>query len=677
MNILDEYPAKRRKTSPFTSIVVTPSDELKNLASQDGHTPSLNGMSPVKTDLTCFNSNEVLPSIPATDRSQEQQKGPNQPTDIDLQGSSQTFTSINETSNLHELGCDSRLEKPFARAESPERGVFVVSGGSEIVSVNGAFKRKSTLDDAYLPPSGQYQAAMAVEPRASPPAGDGAEEVEPPSSLKRSELEPVAQNPSTSMVNETITEGRHVRDQGPSVEQEPELPYTPKKQPLDVPEPGLPPTPTQLGLEAPPTPPKGLVLASSPRKLRRKRQIVHKSSPLKLRETRNTDKADEMPYVSNLGPRVPVLNLRRSAQMCTLDAQHTQLQADKSGQRWLMHSKPIADARSHHSRTFQQTPSLAERLAFFLPFSRPPTSMLNSALPHLSPPPDELPATTVPNPSETTPAEFHTYSRPPQSSLTAVDSPDASRSPLSSMTATEIRDPSHSPDCTHQLQHITFTAHQQLLVINIRVRIEKATGNTVDVQTSSISSWADPELGPWLRNEAQSLHRAAIEKAIRSYWETSLIRASCWQKCEEEIGATCIKPMLDSSKQEHQTIPTQKKPPGRRKLNPPTTITPQSLPEKPTLTLPPTTHSLQPHLGRKSLLFTRTPVSLLVTWHIPITTDGTVENHISAHPVFPKRWKDIEGGELLYRTEEVFAALLSRKGVFESVKELCSSMFAG
>jgi hypothetical protein len=671
MNILDEYPAKRRKTSPFTSIVVTPSDMLKTSASPDGHISSLTDMSPAKTDLACFNPNEVLSSIPVTDNSEQQQKEPAQHTKGDLQEYERISTSINEPLSLHQPRCDSGSEKLFVRAESPARVAFAAPGRTEMVSVNGAFKRMSPIEDPHLPPSGQYQAAMAGEPRASPPADDGEGGLKSPSA-KRSKWEPISQGPSTSMVNETSTEGQHVRDQGPSIEREPELPYTPKKQSINVPDLGLPPTPTQLGLEAPPTPPKGLVSAYSPRKLRRRRQVVHKSSPLKIREAMNTDKADEIPYVSNLGPRIPVLNIRRSAQMCTLDAQHAQLQADNS-----MCSNPIAGPGRHNSRIVHQTTSLAERLALFLPFSRPPTLTLNSGLPRLSPPPDELPASTVSKPPETTPAEFRTYSLPPQSSMTAVDSLDASQSPLSSMTATESLDPSHAPDSVSQLQHITFTAHQQLLVIDIQIMIDKTTKNLIELKTSSISSWADPELGRWLRNEAKSLDRALIERAVTSYWETSLIRAACWQKCEEEIGATCIKPLTNSDKHELQSVLTQKKPPGRRKLIPPTTIAPRFLQEKPAPTPTPTSHSLQTHLGRQSLLFTRTPASLLITWHVSIIPNGAVENHISAHPVYPTRWMDVEGGQALHRVEEAFQALLARKGVFESVKELCSRMFAG
>lgn len=679
-NIMDNYPSKRRKISPFTSILVTPSDKPKEPASHDEEQePRLTGIFSTQANLNCLNPNETHPSDSFTDSSQKQQ---NRPTPFTGSRSSQQSTNStfceNETSSRHKLRCNREAERLAACTESPKSLVVAVSGRNGIVPENEILPPLSPEANPHLPFPGKYQAATAEEPRASPPASDSDKAPSAPQ-LEKSTLEPVEQDVSAHMANGTRTRGQHVPELEPSIGPESELPCTPTKKSLDFLEPRLPSTPSQLGLEAPPTPPKGLASSGSQRKLRKKRQIAHKSSPLKLGDFNSTDKAHDIPYVSNLGPRVPVVNIRRSAQMFTLNAEHVKLQMEKLGTGLSKRSRSMADAEVHNPEIFQQTPSLGERLALFLPFSRPVTSTQSSATPHISPPPDNLLDVGASQPLEIKQAESLDYHLPLTSSMTAIDSPDYSFTQPSSMTVAESVDPSRLPDTSSQLLDITVAAHQQLLVVNIQLMIDNATGNSSKMKITSISSWADSELGPWLRNEAQSLPRATIERTITSYWKASLIRASCWQRCEEEIGATCTEPMLNSNTNEPEFTPLQKKPPEKRIVFPPTADPPHS-PPKNTASTPASTsnpgYSLQSHLGRRFLLLTHTPVSLLVVWHITITAGGTNQNHISARPAYPKRWMDTEEGQALGRVDEAFDALLARKGVFESIKELCGRIFA-
>lgn len=683
-NIMDDYPSKRRKTSPFTAVLVTPSDTPKEPASHDEHDRSLAGIFSTQDSQIGFNPNEVHPPNPLADSSNKQQYRPTPITGKKaFQDSTNGVFCVNDTLSYHQLRCDTESERLAGCGILPGKFEVAASGRTEIVPENGTLGTLSPEANPHPLLNGKYQAAIAEEPRASPPASD-TEKASSAPQLEQSTLEPGQLVLSAHVSNATSSGDRPVSEQEPSTEQEPELPFTPTKQPLDDFEPRLPSTPTQLGLEAPPTPPKGLAAATSPRKLRRKRQVVHKSSPLKLGDSKSTDKVDETPYVSNLEPRVPVVNIRRSAQMCTFGAEHVKFQIDKSGTGLSKLLRSVTDAEIHTRKIIQQTPSLGERLALFLPFSRPVTSMQNLATPHLSPAPEILVDVEASQPPEVTQSESLNYPLPPLSSMTAIESPNFFHSPPSSMTVAESFHPSRPPEASSRLLEIKFAAHQQLPVVSIQLMVDKATENTINMKISSIPSWADSELGLWLRNEAQSLRRATIERAVTSYWKTSLIRASCWQRCEEEIGAACTQPVTNPSSNELESGLFQKKPLGKESIFPRTSHHPPP-PSAPGNTAPapaaaPTSNpinSLQPHLGRQHLLFTHAPVSLLISWHITITAHGTTQSSISARPAYPERWTDYpEAGQALGRVTEAFDALLARKGVFESIKELCARIFS-
>lgn len=577
---------------------------------------------------------------------------------------------MKETVSHHEMECHQRSEKIASYAASPEKIVIAASDRIDMVPENGDLEISPVKPNTQLP---FPEESAAEEPRASPPVAD------------------TDQAPSTSQVRNDVPELKDVFINGMSVNDhlvseedssrgvEPELPFTPTKKSIDAMEPILPSTPTQLGLEAPPAPPKGLIYATSPRKSRRKRKIVHKTSPLKLSNSMNTEKVDKIPYVSKLGPRIPVVKIRRSSRIITLGTESSIshiMQPDAGSSK---PSKSVVDAENPHQDLFQQPSSLAECLARYLPFSKAVSSIRTMD------PLQNLLAVRASQPPDISRAESQCH-LPLPSSLTAIDRPSRSISSPNMIKVADSLDPSRSIDASSQLLNINLVAPQQLLAVSIQLEVNTATGNSIDMKITSISSWADPELGSWLREGGQSLHRTTIERAVQSYWETSLIRASCWQRCEEEIGEPRTSPIHQFSINNPEIIQLEPKPP--QKQNPVPLITERS-PRTTSAVLPTpspastannsgpnTINPLQPHLGRQSLLFTQPPISLLFSWHITFTPDGTVQNRISAHPAFPKRWlTGTEEGLALGRVDEAFDALLARKGVFESVKELCGRIF--
>lgn len=727
-NTMDNYPSKRRKISPFTSILVRPSDTSTETAiHHEEHAPKLNLNSSTQAKIAWLDPNDVQPLAPFIDSLQKQQNKSTPLTESNsFQDSTNGVSYENEASNQRGLRTNIEAGQTTAHAELPDGLLEVASGTNGIIYENEKLGDSSPKANGHPNLVEKSPAAMAAEPRASPPAPD-ADKVTPELQLEKRNLKSIEMDQSAPMANGTSIEGQHALEQEPFAEPEPELPFTPNKQSLDALEPRLPSTPTQLGLEAPPTPPKGLASAASPRRLRKKRQIVHKSSPLKVGDSYSADTNDKVPYVSNLGPRLPVINIRRSAQMFTLSAE-ARLQEENLGTGLSKQSRSIANAEIRNVESFEETPSLAERLALFLPFSRPISSTQSLATPYIIPPPDNPPdirAAPSPKIQEVESLEHHL---PLTSSTEVINGSGHSLTQPNSMVMVESLDPSGLPETSSQGLEITFASHQQLLDVKIQLLIDKATGNSTELKVTSISAWADSELGSWLRNEAQSSSRATIERAIGNYWETSLIRASCWQRCEEDIGGPTVntEPPIpnNSSTNEPESNPNLLKqtPPSKPMFPPPVPESPQSpleitnSPPQPSSTLStsnldPTHHHslrLQPHLGRRFLLFTKPPISLLIAWHITIAADGTSHNHLSAHPAYPKRWMennsteeekgqrqgqgrgsgrgrkrkegqeetgDMGEGGALDRIDEAFDALLTHRGVFDSIQEICRRVF--
>ena len=101
---MDNYPSKRRKTSPFTSIPVKSSVIPKGAASQEDYELRLNGKPSTQADQTYFTPHEVHPAIPLTNGSQELQSRPVSLCEsATLQESTNIISCRKESLSNHEL----------------------------------------------------------------------------------------------------------------------------------------------------------------------------------------------------------------------------------------------------------------------------------------------------------------------------------------------------------------------------------------------------------------------------------------------------------------------------------------------------------------------------------------------------------------------------------------------
>ena len=389
-------------------------------------------------------------------------------------------------------------------------------------------------------------------------------------------------------------------------------------------EPRLPSTPTQLGLEPPPEPPNGLLLSSPRRRPKRRIRTSAKESPLKSRIPATSETVVDSQKESSLGPRTYYSRIQRP----------------------LTNSEA---ATSHRTDQHVQPSSLTQRLSLFLPFSK-------------------RPAPPIP--------------RPPTPPLDVLDAlPDVPHSMLNTITAAEQNvksDNSDDPDLRRK--EITFTSPQKLLVTKVQVTVNLSTKKITDISLSSISPWAAPELGTWLRKSMVNMDLVAVRYAISEYWNLSEIRAQSWLGCEQEFGDLLGVPSpSDPYEVSKSRAPSDNRPKGRRKLpNPitPSNLSPSASPTPPPLPFSTSRSSLRYYLGRSSLLFTQAPISLLISWRIVFDAAGKLESHVSAHSAFPEAWVEAEWGKELGRVGEAFDGLLRRDlGVEGAVRTVCAILF--
>lgn len=218
--------------------------------------------------------------------------------------------------------------------------------------------------------------------------------------------------------------------------------------------------------------------------------------------------------------------------------------------------------------------------------------------------------------------------------------------------------------------------------------VDTNTHIITDLVIQSLSSWAEPELGSWIRDRAKGIGVAGkdisgICWAISRYWELCEKRARCWARCHEEFPE-----LLGEShtpKDDANTAKTlPKKKPGKQRKNDDPPPRDRSLPPSdshdtentPAPPLP--RQTILQHLGRPSLLFhhpTDANLSLLITWRIAFDWTGEAESHLSAAAAFPRSWQEVDERGSLGKVGVVFGGLVERMGVVGAVTGVVGLLF--
>lgn len=161
------------------------------------------------------------------------------------------------------------------------------------------------------------------------------------------------------------------------------------------------------------------------------------------------------------------------------------------------------------------------------------------------------------------------------------------------------------------------------------------------LQVLDVSSWAEQELGTWLRARFEERSLEIIGTVFGRYWNLCLQRLKCWKASSRDLKDLMAR---DLSRILLHTDPTD----------------PSDLLEI---------------LSQQTLSLIRDEVALDIKWNISIKDDGEVESHVSARPKFPDTWRRTEIGTELSKVGQALDMLVKDRGVAQAISVVARLMF--
>ncbi|MCJ1392202.1 hypothetical protein MMC18_005069 [Xylographa bjoerkii] len=439
-------------------------------------------------------------------------------------------------------------------------------------------------------------------------------------------------------------------------------------------EPELPLTPTQLGLEVAPEPPKGLLYSSPSRRLERRNGSSVKSSPLKPPDPplatfvhgplgEEPAPLDELTEAKLRAVGAPE-EFETIAKKRTLDQlllQYQDLNNDvaqiekEADQADVESQEPVDELISlitssnptrRHVQILEKLISISSRVAQFMPFSKTVTSRKT---------PNSIPLSPIPSHHPLQLEDPFPYLR--------VFTPLTIDSVSSLIPSSERSQP--------WLQHhdITFTSPGNLLRVELHLSVNAADESVSSLTLNSVSPWARSELGNWFNNQASAGDLPIIGWACGRYWEVAFLRARCWKHCQQrfpDLIPITLEPHKSTINADFDTV-------GRKRR-----VSPSDRDEIDSIAFediknwhPPPSISdsdIRSQLGEQSILFSASGVSLLVSWCISFDWTGEIESCVSACASFPRAWQNADTRASLANIGDVFDRLLRDRGVFEAVR---------
>ena len=638
---MDSSPSKRRRTSPSTSIAVTVENTDLGLLPQNGASPSRRRssfMSPTKASLARFH-----PSLLRRAKSAE----PPRPVSEGTHSSVEQDSAISDRKNgivVHVAGSDSEELNPVMNGVEKRQGLLATPR-----------RRSRTLGESSAS-AHQDPCVTSPNPRASPPE-EAREEGTAVNGTNGGQQEPVAEVADTGDPGITV-----VPDS-----QKPQLLSTPKQCGPYFPtsgmgigedgEPSLPSTLSQLGLEPPREKPKGLLFSSPSRRSRRKGRSSAKSSPLKPSNVPPEHSYQKQKIsVANLGPRRYIANTPKPSPspeeahllelQSRLDDVEKQLQdVEDKVLRQLLTSSWQQDRGREGKYMAKQKKEVIQRRIKIVQLRDEILRIKAAKSIEVRPEAvDQKVVTTKPYTLTQRLAEFLPFSigpQPPQprshfpknkdvNHILDSDIMQTAAAPFTITTSNTSLLPSTADNDLLRRQDVTLSAPQQLLTCNLQFTTNITAHQITELDIQALTSWAEPELGSWLRKSREKMEVAALGRAFGRYWEVAKLRGKCWISCKQEY----------------------------------THLVANS---------PESTSALL-YFGMQDFVFARSNVQLKVTWRISLSDQGEVESHSSAYPRFPAAWQQEANSELT-KVGDAFMMLVEDRGISEAIGMICKVVF--
>ncbi|KAH7345935.1 hypothetical protein BKA66DRAFT_576811 [Pyrenochaeta sp. MPI-SDFR-AT-0127] len=201
----------------------------------------------------------------------------------------------------------------------------------------------------------------------------------------------------------------------------------------------------------------------------------------------------------------------------------------------------------------------------------------------------------------------------------------------------------------HQMHTIDIEGPQKLLTAQTSIILDAFASEVIEMHIVHLSSWAERELGTFLRSRAKEKDMGNACWAIDSYWEIAKKRAQYWQKCETSF----LRLVTGHASVDTENISAQIK-------------SAQHISRK----------DLRRHLGRDTLVLQDEHVLLKIKWRISFDWTGEAESEITVEHAVPQVWQDADTTSSLRKIPETFASLLRSKGAFEATRIMVALLFA-
>ncbi|KAI9700814.1 MAG: hypothetical protein M1836_002183 [Candelina mexicana] len=569
----------------------------------------------------------------------------------------------------------------------------VVSGG-----MSAAPRRRSRTPGQSSSPAKASQFTAGV-PQSAPRTEAGDEHVDAQSQSKGSNL---AEDPvSVSTVPEPDSSRMHEED----VESEPELP----------------PTPVELGLEDPLDNrlPTG-ILSSPSKRVRRNRRLGEKlkSSPLKP----TGDPSGATARVSQTTQR---LDDRLQPELEDRVANDTNVHTLRNGKRRRTIEKRVveeedaalASKRQLKEQLLTQLKELQEEVARYeaeiysetqpapqAPIERAVEKRYPNQFLHVLIQPKDYTAPRPPPPKPKPPlsltlSAFLPFSKPlpsrprkpapppsgPIPSHQPLDLPDPLRylkvfTPLDISSTTTLLPIPTSTSPLLQQHAITLTSPQKLLAANVRLIANTSTHTITSLALTSLSSWADPELGTYLRDlqlsPTSNKDISLLSHAISTYYTLASLRASCWATLSHEYPHLLSNFSPPQSTQ-YPTAPASHPSNVVAEEDAEEEVSGVSFTPSAPTTITPSRRTLLTHLPRSTLQFQTEDktATLLISWRISFDWTGEAQSQVAATTSLPSIWTKTDTRASLTKIPDIFDRLAAEKGVLNASRAILGLLF--
>ncbi|KAH6616630.1 hypothetical protein C7974DRAFT_48481 [Boeremia exigua] len=201
----------------------------------------------------------------------------------------------------------------------------------------------------------------------------------------------------------------------------------------------------------------------------------------------------------------------------------------------------------------------------------------------------------------------------------------------------------------HQKHTINISSPQMILTAQVAVNIDCLTNKVIDMHLLRLTSWAERELGTFMRARAKENDLGNACWAVDSFWDVATKRAQYWHRCEKAFA---------------RLLPGRTGADAENVVN---TETKSSILSR---------KDLSRHLGRDVLILQDKHVLLKINWRIVFDWTGEAESNVNVECAVPAVWNEADASDTFQKVPETFDSLLRMKGTFEATKIMVTLLFS-